>query len=596
MNTVIFEQTQHVLLDNGIIALYRYLTDELKKEALMKDFALEYEVSLTDTQLIITSDNIPVLLEEVYYLMGKEVYDTVTEKQKQDPGNLYFTKKENGTYTVQPFPKMKTYGLTELLTNNAQGTMRRETDSRKIEDIAKTDPDLATFIRKTFEDKKLKLLSKVYFNEPYSKITRLDTFHWDYFTEGKHTCYLTGKSFKKLVANTSTSPFISGITNFNSLLKEDKKISWQAMYLSRFAAAQALYTYTNKVYESINVYLFESNSLTNLNALYDKYVETGKLRMNSLEWVSENYVSNLKLYNFNKDKGEVFIGKNEYAFMLIFSFYKKIMESIHVMESDSANMDDLIDEELLDKSISEVQPILVAIRADPYGNTKRPSAFQYITKLRFLIRFFHYITIHQADDTKIQMDVFLKSLKFLNPSLKSNQNKFALERISREKILGLIIEGKSILSEMELLFFNCYKALVANESVGYKNYKQLLNFITLYEPLILNKNMDSSLQERAIKLGKSIGMSILQYEGADKKTNIKQGRKYIIDLRKARTLTQLTESITRLQFRFGMTISNEILEKLNESNFLLIKQFAVIAALNILNSNMSFNQNSNNEE
>jgi hypothetical protein len=266
-----------------------------------------------------------------------------------------------------------------------------------------------------------------------------------------------------------------------------------------------------------------------------------------------------------------------------------------IQSAQNIDIEELIDEEVLDESVREVQPILVAIRADPYGNTKRPSAFDYITKLRFLIRLFHYLTVRGEGNKKINLENVLRSLRFIKPSLKTNKNSFAMERVTREKVLVLIIEGKSILSEIETLFFDCYKNLTAGENMGYKNYSQLELLIILYEPLIPKNNMDKSLQERAIKLGQSIGMSILKYEGLDKKANAKQGRKYIIDLRKARTMEQFTDSITRLQFRFGMIISNEVLEKLDSSNFLLVKQFAVISALNILNSALSPNFNNNNE-
>ncbi|MFN0203476.1 MAG: hypothetical protein ACKVTZ_18260 [Bacteroidia bacterium] len=578
MNTIIFEKSHHVLLDNGIIALYRYLNRE-DNEVLAK---FSYQHKLTDTTLTIECEQLAALLEEVYYLMGREVYDTYTHKQDEDRGNIFFKKDETGAYQAELFPKMNTYGMTELLTNNAQGTMRREEDSMKIDEIEKQNPELAAFIRKTFEEKKLKLLSKVYFNERYTKITRLDAFHVDYFKEGKHHCYLTGKSYKRLVDVTSTSPFISGLTNFNSFLQNDKKISWQAMYLSRFAAAQALYAYTNKVYEAISVFLFESNTLTNLDNLYKTYVEGGKLKVNSIEWKNNNFVSNLRISNFAKEKGEYFVWKNEYAFMLIYTFYEQILVTAKEKATEIENP-----YEVLDDTISQTQPILVGIRAEPYGNTKRPTAFDYITKLRFLVRLFQYWVNHGVD-----MLAVLRSLRFIKPSLTGNQNKFALERVVRDRVLGLIIEGKSILSEMETLFFDCYRNLTAGENVGYKHYQQLELFITLYEPLI-SQTMDKSLQERAIKLGKSIGQSILNYEGQDRKLNAKQGRKYIIGLRKARTLEQFADELTRMQFRFAMSVSTEILEKLDESNFLLVKQFAVIAALNQLNSTLSFNQNNN---
>jgi len=47
---------------------------------------------------------------------------------------------------------------------------------------------------------------------------------------------LTGEAYKKLMDVQNTSPFLSGILNFNShFAASDKRISWKAMYVSRFS-------------------------------------------------------------------------------------------------------------------------------------------------------------------------------------------------------------------------------------------------------------------------------------------------------------------------------------------------------------------------
>ena len=68
MQKIQFNKTNHVFLDNGIIALYRYLESFEKqgrcKRAINRDF------------LEIEAEDILLLLEEVYFVMGKEIYDT----------------------------------------------------------------------------------------------------------------------------------------------------------------------------------------------------------------------------------------------------------------------------------------------------------------------------------------------------------------------------------------------------------------------------------------------------------------------------------------------------------------------------------------
>ena len=95
--------------------------------------------------------------------------------------------------------------------------------------------------------------------------------------------------------------------------------------------------------------------------------------------------------------------------------------------------------------------------------------------------------------------------------------------------------------------------------------------------------MDENLQSRAIKLGSSIGQGILSYGEGQRMTNAKQGRSYIIALRKSRTLVQFLEALTTIQTRYSLIISRELIDGIDEQNFEVIKQFAIIGALNQLN-------------
>ncbi|NJN33800.1 MAG: hypothetical protein HC817_05645 [Saprospiraceae bacterium] len=230
--------------------------------------------TLTKGSLVVESNDLVNVLEKAYYEMGREVYDTYTTKQETEAGNLYYIEAED---RFEAFPKMNTYGFTELLTNNAQGTTSKDANTAKIDKLEKEKPELAAKIRTEFEKRGLKLLSKVYLNEPYTKLTRLEPLTKAHIESGDKFCYLTGESFKKLVDSTSTSPFISGLVNFNShIVLEDKKMSWKALFLSRFASANCLYAYSNKSFESLNVYFFGANTLTDLAKVYDNYLDSRK--------------------------------------------------------------------------------------------------------------------------------------------------------------------------------------------------------------------------------------------------------------------------------------------------------------------------------
>ncbi len=166
-------------------------------------------------------------------------------------------------------------------------------------------------------------------------------------------------------------------------------------------------------------------------------------------------------------------------------------------------------------------------------------------------------------------------------------------RIYREKILSNLLSAKSIIKVISDLYYKCFCYLISENSesiknVGYKNFQQLTQFTSKYE-LKINKQMTPEMQEKAFKLGTSIGMAITKFENPDKKNdekaNAKSGRKYIIDLNKSRTLDQFNNAIIRIMNKYQLQVNSELFkESLNEENFEMVKQFAIIGALNVINN------------
>src|SRR5690606_42138286 len=85
MNNIVFNKTSNIFMNSGIVALYRYLRKYEMKNASDK---LHYE--LLHDKLIVESENILQLLEDVYYFMGKDIYDTSTKKQLDKLENVYY--------------------------------------------------------------------------------------------------------------------------------------------------------------------------------------------------------------------------------------------------------------------------------------------------------------------------------------------------------------------------------------------------------------------------------------------------------------------------------------------------------------------------
>ncbi|WP_288426179.1 hypothetical protein [uncultured Spirosoma sp.] len=593
MQEIVFKQTHNVFLDNGIIGLYRYLQRATRDElpswmAPLRPFNLREgeHFNLTNSELRIMHERLFDLLEEVYYVMGKEVYDTFTPKQETEGGNLYFN--EDGT-SFWRFPKMNTYGVTELLTNNAQGVTRLETNTRKFAAIEKDNPVLASAIQQGFSKAGIKMLSKIYFNEPYTKLTRLEKPIKAYFEEGPNACYLTGESVKRLVDGQNISPFISGITMFNSYLNSsDKKVSWKALYLSRFAPVTSLYIYPNKLREGLNVYFVYSDTLTNLNDLLSEKLFGGLMKDRDVLKQHE-FLANFPKNDENNalGKGFDYIGVNENLFYLLFTLLKQILGEKPTPETYARR----IARGLFTKTVG-----LVSIRADAFASTMRPSRFEYLSHFRYAIDI-----INRLEKQGINFRSVLGSLKLIKPSLKGGQNSYALERQLREQILERVLNGKTIIDDIEGYYVDCYGYLLDSlndptKNIGFKHYNQIFNFLNAYEtttnPIIME---NADLQSRALKLGAQVGQGILNYAENDRKTNARQGRKYIISLRKANQFDRFLAELSRIQTRFTLNFSRDLLEGVNADNYAWIKQFIIISALNQINPELSPKSSTSNE-
>lgn len=590
-----FKRTSNIFINAGIVALYQYL--KVFKE--YTNVQYDYSYFLEKDALHIKCDKLFKLLEDVYYYMGKELYDTSGKKARNSADKYFFTEEPFG---YKAFFKMKTYGLGALITNDPQPTPKEENNAITFDNLVKKNPDFAAKVGQVYFQQKLKLKdyeptevgyqyskdkkgdSKIFLNEPYIKITRLEKPKKEFFEAGNQICYLTNEPFTQLVDSQNTSPFIKGLNNFNSFLSpQSQKISWKAMYVSRFSPKLNLYTYVSGL-DSIVCYFFDSNNLININTLYE---QNRSMYKDPVQIIESSYMSNFKTHSFfNKDEKfsepSDYTGKNETMFALIYTFYKQFLFD--------KGFDDINEvDNIFDLGFEKIPVSLISFKADSFSSTLRPNAFEYFNNFKFTIRLIIYL-----EKNKINFSDVLSSLKFTSNSAPKDQNKRKQSiRIYREKILSKVLSGKSIIKEMSDIYYKCFSYLVSGnadsiKNIGYKNFQQLTQFTNKYE-LKINIQMTPELQEKAFKLGTSIGLAITKFENPDskndEKTNAKNGRKYIIDLNKSRTLDQFNDAIIRIMNKYQLQVNSELFkENLNEENFEMVKQFAIIGALNVINN------------
>jgi hypothetical protein len=350
------------------------------------------------------------------------------------------------------------------------------------------------------------------------------------------------------------------------------------MYLSRFSAATCLFQYPNKLREALNVYFVSSNNLTNLSDLL-------RSRFSQICKDSDSLKLQEYLSNFPQREDEAYLGKandfiglNETLFFLVHAMYKEVLRT-----KPQINKSEF-------KKTFRHNPIsLVSIRAESFASTMRPKRFEYITHFSFIVEL-----IYELEKSGVNLRQVTQSLKIIKPALQSSPKKYELERQFRENILSLIWKVKTILPLMETFFNDCYGYLLdtlndSARSIGFKRYDALLEFVTKYELYINERTMnDKELQDKSIKMGAQIGQGILGYgEKPDRKTNARQGRKYIIALRKANQYDKFLHELARIQSRFTLNFSKEFLENIDEGRFQWVRQFVIISALNQINSELS---------
>lgn len=613
MNKIEFHKTSNIFINTGIVALHRYI----KKFLLEHQEFDEVRNELLPDKLIIENESLLELLEEVYYFMGREVYDTPTKKQKERSDKYYFVREP---FRYGKFPKMNSFGLAGFITKAPFGPAPTpRIKPKKFKDIFEEDHEFAQNIATVYKENNIDLKyfnisdsqitpdekqkkgdSNIYLNEPYTKVPRLN-FDKNFLIPGDQKCPITGESFKKLESSKGTFAFTANVTNFNSYFETDdsKKIGFKAKLVCLFTPALAMYSYYN-MYESFISSFFSSNNLTNIDSLYNDEFFFLKDEMENMK---PAFRSNIRLENFRFSKKggeEIKIdpgidvrSPSEINFLLIYTFYKKKFRD----EIDSENLNVEIDP-FEDSPFEKVPISLVTFKADKFASTMRPNFYEEYNNVKFIVRLFHKMEMRKPK--RIIILDFWQGLLIQLPKYSSskgfNKSKDFAEKRIRQSVISKILKGKSVLSDFEQLFSKCYMILSNGKSCGFRRYDLLTEFLTIYEPAINFGGliMDKSLQQKAINLGKSIGYSIVNYDNpnndTEKKTNAKNGRKYLISLHKARTIDQFREAIIRIQNKFTLSVSNEILENLNEQNFKAIKQYAQISALNQLNAVLSTNK------
>ncbi len=244
-------------------------------------------------------------------------------------------------------------------------------------------------------------------------------------------------------------------------------------------------------------------------------------------------------------------------------------ESTKEEQTDEPLEDDFLKDFLESISASTVQ-IYLLYTVDS-GDTFLTKNLILYDDLGYFFRLIHHMKQNHVD------------IKKVFNSLYEENNLF------REKILKNVLKKHSILQLMEQISF---KKVLAEEPVSMNN---ILNFTTEYQKIIRGDNMNKEQIETAVNLGKQIVIQAVERakaENESEKQALKKIKGDLYQLRKSRTRTDFLGQLNNLQFKYGISVSNHILDGLlEEADFEDFRSYCILGALNVYNT-----KNRNKEE
>jgi hypothetical protein len=233
------------------------------------------------------------------------------------------------------------------------------------------------------------------------------------------------------------------------------------------------------------------------------------------------------------------------------------------------------------------------IQANKFSGTMRPAVIE---------RFTHFDRTRRVIQLGRRIEGFdwkklLATLPLRKPSF-SKQSAFEMSRVLRDTILHKLMHGQDFTAELARFAYDCYGLRLAGENTGYKSFHQLAlfteHFIIKPNPSIAmedQQQLTPEVRQRAYNLGTSIGEQIMRYgeSGDTPSSRAKAGRKYTVQLNKARNYNDFLAAIVRLTIRFeGLVPSKELLQSmLTEDNYESVKHLTVLGAMTRINSKLS---------
>ncbi|HHW31436.1 MAG TPA: hypothetical protein GXX20_07165 [Clostridiaceae bacterium] len=535
--------------DAGIVGLY-YIASRLIKDEKCENICLAFD----SDSLVIQGENeekIREFLQHCYDNLAFSYWNVSTKSQKeklelvvynQKTGELSLAPRRNPTPVVGMFVKGSSWKAEYI---NYDNIMDKSLKTRVDNYLKETG-------RSLWGKKKALLLT---LPECHPKIKILPKEN----IKRQTTCSVCGKLSSNCNEISQPSFFLFASKNatqsFHTQGNKPAKICWECELISKFTMETINY---RKDGSSLSILLLNSPNLEhNINC--QKKIGCSSV----LRGIDEEY--------FYKNIGlnpEGLISKAKMSYELLWAYF---VDSYNVLKSNSIDIEqngsNLFYGFIEDIITAPIEIIVLVL--DEKGQTFFTKEMIYYNDVCYAYRLITHF-LEKGVDIK----------KFYNSLYETDSNGNLLP--SRNKILRKILNRHCILSDIEGITI---RKSLNNEFI---NVSSLLNPLIEYYLIIKEDIMNRDQIEVAVNLGKQIIYQPYVASGENEEI-LKKIKGDLYMLRKSRTVTDFITQINTLQFRYGISVSNKILEGiLNEVPFEDFKAYCIMGALN--NYNYYFNK------
>jgi hypothetical protein len=547
----------HWWIDAGLVGLY-YIAVKVKD----KNAAYSSIRYLTDAHSLTFQAPSEGLLKEFLdkcYSKLTDTYWNVSTKKQQESKELVIYYKETDKLDV--VPRRKPSPIPALFT---KGSSFRADG----EEYDKLSPDLQKRIDYFLEENH-KILwgskKRLLFEQPVCH-PEIEIFP----TRGKKTtCCICGQD--DVCSDVSQPSFLlfaspTATLSFNSEGKRPDKICWECEFLSKFAVESAHYKSSDE-----NLYILQLSTghvqkLINSHAILGSQSSVRQLDM-------DNYLSNIGTQKL--ENRLLYYARLPYE--LLWSFYHDTYELLRTeAETRAKSLDELM--MLCTKPFIEMPLQLTLLMTSPKGPTFMLKEIINYTETTYIFRLLHSFREEFSIDLKFLFKVFQELYLPVKKDKPFDTNNY----LCRNHILQQVLLKKPILNDIEQLAFR--KSL--QQEFPYIG--NLLEFTRHYQFIIQEGcDMTKDQVEVAVNLGKQIVISARETTGDTSNSNFDRVKGDLFALRKTRTVTDFLEQLNRIQFRYNISVSNQILGGILEEPgvaFADFKSYCLLAALNTFNN------------